>query len=60
MPFDMPDYSYGVADTVLCTIDYLRTVGTDTEDGLAAEALEDARRAILRYRDLIYDKVMES
>lgn len=33
---------------------------TDTEDGLAAEALEDARRAILRYRDLIFDQVMDS
>lgn len=60
MPFDMPDYSYGVADTILSSIDYLRTVGTDTEDGAAAEALEDARRAILRYRDLIFDQVMES
>ncbi len=59
MPFEMPDYSYGVADAILTNIDYLIRVGTDSDDGDAKRLLEEARYRMLEYKDLILDKVMQ-
>lgn len=59
MPFDLPDYSYGIADAILTQLDYLLKVGTDSRDGRAAELLEEARRNVLAYKDEIFDQVMQ-
>lgn len=58
MAFEIPDYSYGVADSALCLIDYLLRVGTDSADKAAMRHLEEARRELLAYKDLIFDQVV--
>lgn len=58
MPFEIPDYSYGIADAILINIDYLQKHGSDTDDGYAMKILEEARYKILEYKDLIFDQVM--
>lgn len=60
MAFDVPDYSYGAADSALCIIDHLLRVGTDSEDGSALAHLEQARYELLAYKDLIFDQVMST
>ena len=59
MAFEIPDYSYGVADAILVNIDYLLRVGTDSTDRAAKTELEEARRLILSYKDRIFDQVMQ-
>ena len=59
MPFELPDYSYGVADAILINLDYLILHGSDSEGGYAMQLLEDARYKILEYKDMIYDQVMQ-
>lgn len=60
MPFDLPDYSYGVADAILINLDYLILHGSDSKEGHAMQLLEDARYKLLEYKDLIFNQVMES
>lgn len=58
MPFDIPDYCYGLADAVLTNIDYLITVSSKNPDKEAVRLLEEARFSILAYKDQIFDEVM--
>lgn len=39
MGFELPDYSYGLADSLLQTLDFLQRVGAKGEDGRALEHL---------------------
>ena len=59
MPLELPDYSYGCADSVLQILDYMIRTGTDTGDGEAASCLRDARYLMERYKALICPLVME-
>ena len=59
MGFDLPDYSYGMADSVLAVLDYMIRVATDTTDGVAAGRLEEARQCVMDYKALILDRVLE-
>ncbi len=60
MAFDVPDYSYGVADSVLESIDLLLRVGTDSENGFAKKKLEEAKAAMNDYKAAIFDQVMQT
>lgn len=59
MPFENPDYSYGLADSLLSILDYMLRVATDTEDGAALRRIEDAREAVNDYKALIYPQVLQ-
>ncbi len=59
MPFENPDYSYGLADSLLNVLDYMLRVATDTEDGAALRRIADAREAVLDYKALIYPQVLQ-
>lgn len=59
MPFEVPDYSYGLADSVLNVLDYMLRVASDTEDGAALGRIAEARDAILEYKALIYPQVLQ-
>lgn len=60
MAFDVPDYSYGVADSVLESIDLLLRVGTDSENRFAKKKLEEAKAAMNDYKAAIFDQVMRT
>lgn len=60
MTFDVPDYSYGIADSVLQSIDLLLRVGTDTENNFAKKKLEEAKAAMNDYKAAIFDQVMRT
>lgn len=59
MAFEIPDYSYGIADSVLESIDLLLRVGTDTENCYAKKKLEEAKTAMQDYKAAIFDQVMQ-
>lgn len=59
MAFEIPDYSYGIADSVLESIDLLLRVGTDTENNYAKKKLEEAKAAMQDYKAAIFDQVMQ-
>lgn len=59
MPFENPDYSYGLADSLLNVLDYMLRVASDTEDGAALRRIADAREAVLDYKALIYPQVLQ-
>lgn len=60
MTFDVPDYSYGIADSVLQSIDLLLRVGTDSENSFAKRKLEEAKAAMNDYKAAIFDQVMQT
>lgn len=60
MTFDVPDYSYGIADSVLQSIDLLLRVGTDSENNFAKKKLEEAKAAMNDYKAAIFDQVMRT
>ena len=51
MAFDIPDYSYGIADSVLESIDLLLRVGTDSENNYAKKKLEETQQNYLKMCD---------
>lgn len=59
MPLELPDYSYGCADSVLQILDYMIRTGTDTDGGEASSCLKDAHYLMERYKALICPLVME-
>ncbi len=60
MALELPDYSYGCADSVLQILDYMIRIGaTDTKDGEALSCLKDAHCLVSRYKALICPLVME-
>lgn len=60
MAFELPDYSYGVADAALECIDLLLRLGTDSENNFAKKKLEEAKAAMNDYKAAIFDQVMQT